>query len=157
MAAHPPVATWIAALDASLEGMAGVWTEDKGLSIAVHYRQQPNKTEARRRILQAVRFMDGVRIVRGKQVINIMPDHAPHKGEALLASRDRLACDWILYVGDDVNDEDAFGVSGNIVPVRVGKRRHSKARYFVKSQAEIDDLLEALVNFRKSPCGATAS
>ena len=51
-------------------------------------------------------------MIGGKQVVNIVVDGAPNKGEALIAERKRLRCDWVLYVGDDENDEDAFAVPG---------------------------------------------
>ena len=40
-----------------------------------------------------------------------------------------LGCDWVLYVGDDETDEDAFALGGNMVPVRVGRKQRSHARY----------------------------
>jgi trehalose 6-phosphate phosphatase len=125
-----------------------VWVEDKGLSLAVHYRQSPHETEARRRILSATRNLDQVRVVGGKQVVNLVVNSAPDKGEALAAERDRMRCNWVLYVGDDDNDEDAFALDGNLVGVRIGRKQHSHARYYLRTQAEIDKLLELLVNAR---------
>lgn len=142
------VAQWKASLEYELGALPGLWVEDKGLSLAVHYRQSPQKTEARRRILAATRNLRHVRVVGGKQVVNLMVDRAPDKGEALAAERDRLLCNWVLYVGDDENDEDAFALHGNIVPVRIGRKRHSHARYYLHTQAEIDKLLELLVLLR---------
>jgi hypothetical protein len=40
-------------------------------------------------------------------------------------------------------------LGGNIVPVRIGKKRQSHARYYLRTQAEIDTLLDLLVQFRK--------
>ena len=51
-------------------------------------------------------------------------------------------------MGDDENDEDAFALEGNTIPVRVGWNRQSKARYYLRAQAEIDQLLELLVTLR---------
>jgi trehalose 6-phosphate phosphatase len=121
-----------------------VWVEDKGLSLAVHYRQSSQKAEARRKILAATRCLEDVRVFGGKQVVNLIVDRASHKGEALAAERNRLGCDWVLYAGDDENDEDAFALDGNIVPVRIGRKLRSHARYYLRSQAEIDKLLELL-------------
>jgi trehalose 6-phosphate phosphatase len=144
------VAHWKTVLKSGIDDMPGVWIEDKGISLAVHYRQQPNKQAARRRIMRALASLDGVHAVGGKQVINLVAADAPHKGQALAAARDRLKCDWVLYVGDDDNDEDAFALSGNTVPVRVGQKRASKARYYLRNQAEMDTLLEALIGLRSS-------
>ena len=145
---------WKASLELELGVLPGVWVEDKGLSLAVHYRQSPQKAEARRRILAATRNLDQVRVVGGKQVVNLVVNRAPDKGEALAVERDRLRCNWVLYVGDDDNDEDAFALDGNIVPVRIGRKQRSHARYYLRTQAEIDQLLELLVSARLFPVGA---
>jgi trehalose 6-phosphate phosphatase len=141
---------WKAAINPQLGGMPGLWVEDKGLSLAVHYRHHPDKAEARRRILKAAERLDEVRIVGGKQVVNLVLNSAPNKGQALIAERERLGCALALYVGDDDNDEDAFASKGNIVPVRVGRKRESHARYYLRTQDEIDDLLKLLVTLRSS-------
>ncbi len=98
--------------------------------------------------------MPDAQVLGGKQVVNLVPNGAPDKGDALAAERDRLDCAWVLYVGDDDNDEDAFALGGNIVPVRIGKTRHSHARYYLPTQDSMEDLLEVLVGLRES--GATA-
>jgi trehalose 6-phosphate phosphatase len=139
---------WKASLELELGALPGVWVEDKGLSLSVHYRQSPQKAEARRRILAATRTLDQVRVVGGKQVVNLLVNQAPDKGVALAAERDRMRCNWVLYVGDDDNDEDAFALDGNIVPVRIGCKQRSHARYYLRTQAEIDKLLELLVSAR---------
>ncbi|MBZ5633957.1 MAG: trehalose-phosphatase [Acidobacteriia bacterium] len=139
------VAQWNAALKLGLDNFPGVWVEDKGLSLAVHYRQSPQKAEARRRIFALARTLEQARVFGGKQVVNVVMDKAPHKGEALAAERNRLGCSGVLYVGDDENDEDAFSLDGNIVPVRIGRKRRSHARYYLRTQAEIDQLLELLL------------
>jgi trehalose-6-phosphatase len=74
--------------------------------------------------------------------------HAPNKGDALAAERLRLGCDCVLYVGDDENDEDAFALGGNVVPVRIGQKRRSHALYYLRTQEEVDDLLDYLVHLR---------
>jgi trehalose 6-phosphate phosphatase len=121
------------------------------MSLAVHYRQSVEKRDARRRILAAARKLMVAHVFGGKQVINLVVTGAPNKGDALAAERDRLGCDWVLYVGDDANDEDAFALSGNIVSVRIGHKLRSRARYYLRTQAEIDELLELLVRLRERP------
>ena len=144
----PMVAEWKASLTRELGVIPGLWVEDKGLSLAVHYRHSSHKPEVRRRILTAARNLAHVRIVGGKQVVNLMPDRATNKGEAVAAERERLKCDWTLFVGDDENDEDAFALDGNVVGVRVGRKVRSHARYYLRTQAEVDRLLEHLVQLR---------
>jgi trehalose 6-phosphate phosphatase len=140
---------WRAALELELEPVSGVWVEDKGMSLAVHYRQSIEKRDARRRILAAARKLNVAHVFGGKQVVNLVVTGAPNKGDALAAERDRLGCNWVLYVGDDANDEDAFGMSGNLVSVRIGQKLRSRARYYLRAQTEIDELLELLIRLRE--------
>jgi trehalose 6-phosphate phosphatase len=146
---HRWVERWKAVLEHELGDIPGLWVEDKGFSLAVHYRQSAQKAEARRRIFAAARELQHVDVFGGKQVVNLVLDHAPHKGDALAAERDRLGCNWVLYVGDDDNDEKAFALGGHIVPVRIGRKQHSRARYYLRTQSEIDELLALLVRLRK--------
>ena len=96
----------------------------------------------------ALEFM---RLIRGKQVVNLLPTDAPHKGIALEGARARFACDTAIYVGDDETDEDVFALDqpGRLLTIRVGQKRKSLASYFVRNQAEIDRLLETLL--RETP------
>jgi trehalose 6-phosphate phosphatase len=150
--ATPPksgmVAEWKASINRDLGAVPGLWVEDKGLSLAVHYRQSSDKSAVRKRILTAARKLPDARLVGGKQVVNLMPDRANNKGEAVAGERVRLGCNWILFVGDDSNDEDAFALEGNLVGVRVGRKQRSHARYYLRTQSEVDTLLELLVELR---------
>jgi trehalose 6-phosphate phosphatase len=144
------VAKWNAALKRELSLFPGVWVEDKGLSLAVHYRQSTEKAEVRRRILAVARNLEHVRVFGGKQVVNLVPDRAPQKGDALASERDRLGCSDVLYVGDDENDEHAFAIGGNLVSVRIGNSPRSHADYYLRTQAEMDQLLKLMIDLRKS-------
>ncbi len=142
------VLRWKTALQPVIGSLAGVWVEEKGLSLAVHYRQSPRKVEAKRRIMEAALQLKQSRVMKGNQVINLLVSGAPGKGDALASERDRLRCSWVLFIGDDENDEDAFALNGNTVAVRVGRKQRSHARYYLRSQAEIDMVLKALVSQR---------
>jgi trehalose 6-phosphate phosphatase len=146
---HHRVDRWKAALELELGPVPGLWVEDKGISLAIHYRQTARKADARRRILAATRKLERARVFGGKQVVNVVGDGVPNKGDAVAAERDRLKCTWVLYVGDDENDEDAFALCGNMVPVRIGRKLRSHARYFLRAQKEIDNLLELLLRLRE--------
>jgi trehalose 6-phosphate phosphatase len=151
-AARPhAVAEWKAVLDRELGEIPGILVEDKGLSLAVHYRLCARKAEVRRRILSVAQKLPHVRVVGGKLVVNLVMTRSHDKGDALAAERARLGCTWVIFVGDDDNDEDAFALEGNIVPVRIGRKQHSNARYYLRTQAEMDTLLDALVRLRSSP------
>ena len=82
--------------------------------------------------------------------MNVVGEMAPNKGDALAAERDRLQCNWVLYLGDDENDEDAFALRGNVVPVRIGRKQRTHARYYLRTQKEIDELLELLAQLREA-------
>lgn len=140
---------WKDAMERELGMIPGTWIEDKGFSLAVHYRQSLHQAETRRRILAAAVKLKQVKVFGGKKVVNFVANVAPNKGDALAAERDRLKCTWILYLGDDENDEDAFALGGNIVPVRIGRKQRSHARYYLRTQKEIDELLELLVRLRE--------
>jgi trehalose 6-phosphate phosphatase len=92
-----------------------------------------------------------VRVIGGKQVVNVLPLGAPHKGVALERERDRLGCDTAFFLGDDETDEDVFALDhpGRLLGVRVGAARRSHAAYYLKSQREVDALLARLIALRR--------
>jgi trehalose 6-phosphate phosphatase len=149
----PRVKQWKAVLAHELGPIPGLWVEDKGLSLAVHYRQTGRKKEALQRILDAAKKLEHACVFGGKQVVNFVMDQAPDKGDALAAERARLRSDWVLYVGDDDNDEGAFALDGNVVSVRIGRKKGSHARYFLRKQGEIDELIALLVKLRRPTRG----
>jgi trehalose 6-phosphate phosphatase len=128
-----------------------VHIEDKIFSLAVHYRQSREKKKARAAILRAAAALGEVRIIGGKQVVNILPDGAPHKGIALERERERLRCDTAIYVGDDETDEDVFALDqpGRLLTIRVGAKRASAATYYISRQTTIDELLRTLIDLRR--------
>ncbi|MEO5822647.1 MAG: trehalose-phosphatase [Vicinamibacteraceae bacterium] len=138
-------------LEAALETVQGVDIENKRYSLAVHYRRAREKPKAREAIRRAVAGLPvAMRVIPGKLVVNVVPEAAPSKGDALVALRDRTEADIALYVGDDVTDEDVFRLDqpGRLFTVRVGRSRTSAARYYLRKQQEIDVLLEHLIALR---------
>jgi trehalose 6-phosphate phosphatase len=142
---------WTALLAARLGPIKGIFVEDKVFSVAIHYRNCRAKRAARAAIEAAIAELGPVRVIGGKLVFNLVSRRAPHKGLALLAARDRAGCDTAFYVGDDTTDEDVFSLEepGRLFTVRVEQSRRSQARYFIRRQAEIDALLEALIACRR--------
>ena len=125
----------------------GVVVESKSFSLSFHYRTVDRRDEARALISRIVAELSPPpRIVLGKSVVNVMPPTASHKGTALLEYMRRLDCSTALYVGDDETDEDVFALRDvRILTVRIGKKNGSSARYFLKRQAEIAEVLRLLV------------
>jgi trehalose 6-phosphate phosphatase len=144
------VQQWLPVLKARLSGRQGVVIEDKGFSVAVHYRQARERNSTRRAVLAAARSLKDVRLVGGKLVVNFLVPDAPHKGLALERERVHFACDTVIYVGDDETDEDVFQIDrpGQLLSIRVGRKQTSAAPYYIRNQAEIDRLLETLVAVR---------
>ena len=145
------VASWRPPLEERLARLRGVKVEDKVFSLAVHYRQSREKKEARSEIVNAAAALGDVRLIGGKQVVNILPKGAPHKGIALERERAHLECDTAIYVGDDETDEDVFELDqpGRLLSIRVGRRRSSSAAYYIESQGAIDKLLRLLTKLRE--------
>jgi trehalose 6-phosphate phosphatase len=145
------VQEWVPLLRGHLAGAKGIVLEDKTFSLAVHYRKAPSKKRARAAIQAAVSTLQGLRVIPGKHVVNLIPDGAPHKGIALEAALKRLRCDTALYVGDDETDEDVFALDdpGRILTVRVGRKRTSGASFFIANQAAMPRLLQVLIDLRR--------
>jgi len=146
------VRRWMPLLQGRLAGLKGVTIEDKGMSVALHYRRSREKRLARRRIDETVELIPRARVIRGKQVVNLLPEGAPHKGLALRAARQRLGCDTAIYVGDDEADEDVFSLDepGRLLSIRVEESPQSRAGFFLRTQAEIDELLRVLGDCRST-------
>jgi len=138
-------------LEHALSHCQGVELEDKIYSLAVHYRKSRQKRQARSAIRDAVLALPlAMRIVSGKLVVNVVPERAANKGDALLDLRAQAAANTAFYIGDDVTDEDVFTLDqpGRLFTVRVGRSKASAAKYFLRDQREMDALLAKLVDLR---------
>jgi trehalose 6-phosphate phosphatase len=144
------VELWKTLLAPAIAELPGVEIEDKTYSLALHYRRSRQKKEARMGIVRALGRLGEVRVIGGKQVVNVLPLGAPHKGVALERERDRVGCDTAFFLGDDETDEDVFALDrpGRLLCVRVGAMRASQASYCVTSQREVDALLARLIELR---------
>lgn len=142
---------WRPRLESAVGAEKGVFIEDKGYSLAVHYRGSRAKKRVRRLVADVALAIGGVRIIGGIEVVNLVPVDAPHKGMALERERRRLGCDTAIYVGDDETDEDVFALDqpGRLLSVRVGRKAASRADFYIKSQKDIDALLRFLIRLRE--------
>lgn len=87
----------------------GVEVEDKGRSMAIHYRRSPDRARAREAIEAALADHDpGLEVYGGHAVVNIVVAAAPDKGRALLEMVRHGGYASAIFVGDDVNDESVF-------------------------------------------------
>lgn len=124
----------------------GVWIERKPFGMAVHVRQaQPAvASQALEQVRIELARWPGVHLKNGKAVIELSLSQIG-KGDAVQRLRD----DWgtspqVLYLGDDVTDEDAFRV---LRPTDVGVKvgiGSSKAEYRVASEHAVLPILNRL-------------
>jgi trehalose 6-phosphate phosphatase len=91
--------------------VSGAWVEDKGVSLAVHYRAAPDPAEARRLLsdpLGRVALRHGLFLLPGKMVIELAPSDTPGKGSVILREVRSRRLSGCLYAGDDQADLGAF-------------------------------------------------
>jgi trehalose 6-phosphate phosphatase len=151
--AAPIVRAWVPRLRMALGSLEGVFIENKGFSLAIHYRRAPKRGSAAAAILRACASFANARTIPGKCAVNLLPRGAPNKGSALLFACRDIGCDTALYVGDDQTDEDVFALS-SVAPflgVRIGRTRRSRAGFYIRSQRSIDELLRRLLALRRGP------
>ena len=136
---------------AELLAEAGVQVEDKGQSIALHYRMAPQPQAAAALVRQVMAHAPPtLHVFEGKAVINAVAAGAPDKAHAVtaLVSRSGAAC--AVFAGDDVNDDPVFAAAPpRWLTVRVGRDDPaSRARFFLDSSSEIVPFLDRLLAHR---------
>jgi trehalose 6-phosphate phosphatase len=124
-----------------MQALPRVWIEEKGLSFAVHYRgaRQATVQVANRTLRQIlVPVQNTLRVLNGDKVWEVMPRELPGKG---VAARNLLArlpeATVAMYFGDDDTDEEAFAVLPDQITVAVGRERTTRARFYLRSPAEV--------------------
>ena len=151
-------------LEAQIGRIPGVIFEHKGVSLSVHYRlvegeQRATVQRAIRDIVTPAASAGDVRIVLGKEVVNMLPPVEWHKGSALRWLMElldsiphRVGGIFPIYIGDDVTDEDAFPVARETgIAARVGPpTSDSAAEYSLADTAEVEATLRAIVDYSKS-------
>jgi len=95
----------------SLSDIDGIVIEDKGVAVAIHYRNCKDAASAREMILKRVTESDatgGFQIAEGKMVIELRPPVKVNKGTAVAELIKDYGLQGGLYMGDDISDLDAF-------------------------------------------------
>jgi len=124
---------------------AGVAVEDKGLSLALHYRLSRDRERAQELIMNLLQPEPaGLRIFAGKMVVNAMPADAPDKAQAVHALVAQLGADAAFFAGDDVNDEPVFASApAHWFTLRVGREAPvSQAKFCLEGPQEMAMLLQ---------------
>jgi trehalose 6-phosphate phosphatase len=143
---------WLRELRLKLPDHPGVVIEDKRHTVTIHYRAARDRRRAAAAIDEVVQKLPDARVIGGVEAVNILPRGGPNKGVALQRALDLFGCRTAIYVGDDGTDEDAFAAVDpeHLLGIRVGRAAESRARYHLRSQTEMDDLLRALADLRSS-------
>jgi trehalose 6-phosphate phosphatase len=98
------------------------WIEDKGLTVAFHWRETPDEAVARAQlegIAERARG-SGLEARWGRKVLELRPPVDADKGTAVRTLLSDHGLRRALYAGDDTTDLDAFrGLDGCEVAVRV--------------------------------------
>ena len=130
------------------------WLEDKGLTVAFHWREAEDEEEARRS-LEAVAERArtaGLEARWGRKVLELRPPVEADKGTAVRSLLSERGLQRALYAGDDTTDLDAFrGLDGLEVAVRVAVASaegppalREAADLVVASPEELRELLRVL-------------
>jgi trehalose 6-phosphate phosphatase len=90
-----------------------------------------------------------VHLTDGKEIVELAVV-TTHKGTAVTALRDESDADAVLFIGDDVTDENAFAVlRDQDVGIKVGPGE-TLARYRVPDPPAVVQVLELLLSARTS-------
>ena len=139
------VKSWLSSL---LLRVPGVWLEDKGLTLAVHYQSVTEEgVRQARKFVQGVLepFADKLQLIRGKKVWELAPREIGDKG--LAVSSELTATDshaMPVYIGDDRMDEPAFAALQRGITIRVGRACRTHARYRLSSIGQVREFLQML-------------
>lgn len=141
----------IEALTSIAAGHDGVRLELKPAGAALHTRQADRAVADT--VVDEVRSgpaaWDNVQVTEGKEVLDLSVV-TTHKGHALDTLRQQLGTSAVLFIGDDVTDENAFAhLHGPDIGVRVGDGA-SKAAYRVSDTIEVAQLLATLLEIRRT-------
>ena len=128
-------------LQAIVQRHPGLLLEDKGLTLAVHYRQVPTLAGTVHRLLrrQVEPAAETLQLQKGKLVVEVKP-LGVDKGTAVRAylSEPPFQGRRPVFIGDDVTDEYGFAVVNrmNGLSVKVGAGR-TEARYRLADVAAV--------------------
>ncbi len=128
---------------------AGAWVERKPSSVVLHVRQADPRAgaDALGALRSAAADLDGVTATPGDQVLELFARPAS-KGRAMGLLRERHHPATMVYVGDDVTDEDAFrALAGDGLCFAVfDAPRPTAAGFRLADTGEVRLLLQALAD-----------
>jgi trehalose 6-phosphate phosphatase len=128
-------------LNALVAGAPRLLLEDKGASLALHYRTAPDLETAARDAADRVAAAHGLELQSGKMVIEVR-EPGPDKGSAVTAFMAEApfhgSCP--VFVGDDVTDEVGFAAAARLGGhgVMVGQPRPTAASFRLDDVAAVE-------------------
>jgi trehalose 6-phosphate phosphatase len=135
----------------------GLRLEDKGVSLALHYRQAPEFEGTVHNFAEriAAPYADRLRLLPGKMVVELKP-HGADKGRAIaeFMTEPPFIGRRAVFVGDDVTDEDGFRAVNALggLSLRIGDTRPSAAHAHLPSVTSCRNwLAAALAGERTDP------
>ena len=122
--------------------------EDKRYSLTVHCGSHAQKTGVRLGIFTLLQQLTPAPyLIAGKSSIHALPPGQGGKGPAVLALMRHLRKIGLFFVGNDETDENVFGLTeGPVIGVRVGIHAESQAKFYLKHQGEMEEVLRFLVH-----------
>ena len=133
------------------DGAPGIRLESKPASVAVHLRTADPQVATRvvDAVLSGPATWPGVHVKKGKQVVELSVV-ATHKGTALDQLRSQLSASAVLFIGDDVTDEDGFAhLHGPDLGVKIGPGE-TRARFRVAEPIDAARLLALVLHTRRA-------
>jgi trehalose 6-phosphate phosphatase len=134
---------------AELPSYPGVWIEPKRNSFSVHLLGASAETQrqVRQQVKKRVRpLRKTLRVMSNLRDVEVAPVSIGDKGVAVrkILSEPALRGALPIYFGDDFSDEPAFLAARKGIPVLVGKRRATRARFSLRGPAEVATALSRL-------------
>ena len=128
----------------------GVWVEKKTWGSALHTRGVTADVEsaAHAALRPVIDSWGSVLTTRTGHGILESSLGTAHKGDGIVRVADSVHPDCVVFVGDDVTDEDGFGVLGDgDVGIKVGPG-DTRAAYRLEGPAEVSEFLGQLATVR---------
>ena len=162
---------FLPALQAALKELqsiksSGVFIEDKGITISLHYRQSPapeqfiKKNES---FLVEIATRYGLKLSSGRKVFEFKPPIQFDKGSAFRQLVDEAKLDGAIYLGDDTTDVtalsaakemreegicEAWGIS--VQSVEAPAEVEATADLWALGVPDVEDFLDWLLNARRA-------
>jgi len=146
------IAETAASAEAGARDIEGVMIERKPFSTAVHFRlaRPEDLPRVHALVAELERQHPDLRVLHGKKVCEFQPRLDWDKGRAVLLVADRLQVPkrGLVYIGDDVTDEDAFNaIAEEGIGILVGETDHgTAARFHLRDPDEVRLFLERLAD-----------